>query len=442
MKNNSRYLRLPEVKAAECRDDSIFTRYLLPISGFILAVLFVLFSASLSNAATVTLYPDGEVSMTNFTGNPVTTPNSYQNVDDPAVDDTDYNTSTGTIGANFVVSMQSSIAYTDSTINSVTIYVRGTVVGGSGQNEQFDFRPVGDAFQGGQVLADDPTVSLYSAVYDDATYGWTPTDVDALQIEVNVTQVAVGEEVRVSEVYAIVDYTQNLEVSGFTATDLNTDGEVQLNWTNPSYAGFTAVKIVRSTGAPPPPGCSVGTVVYDGAVSPQTDSGLTNDTEYFYLACTYDTDTGTGGDQFSLGVSVSATPTLSKEATAFTATDLSTSGEIQLSWTNPSYTGFTAVKIVRTTGAAPLPGCSIGTVVYDGTVSPQTDSGLTNDTEYFYLACSYDTDTGTGGDQFSLGVGDSDIPTSGDPAPDTTITAPTVSSTVVSSPYTITGTAV
>ena len=68
--------------------------------------------------------------------------------------------------------------------------------------------------------------------------------------------------------------------------------------------------------------------------------------------------------------------------TGFTAA--AGNGQVGLSWANPT-TAFTQVTIVRKAGAPPAD-LADGTVVYDGTGTSVTDTGLTNGTQYFYAA--------------------------------------------------------
>jgi len=63
--------------------------------------------------------------------------------------------------------------------------------------------------------------------------------------------------------------------------------------------------------------------------------------------------------------------------------------QLSLSWTNP-VTAFAGVKILRKTGSAPLTTAD-GIVAYNGTGTSLIDIGLTNGTQYYYTAFTYDT---------------------------------------------------
>ena len=97
------------------------------------------------------------------------------------------------------------------------------------------------------------------------------------------------------------DTTPPADVAGFTATP--GDGQVGLAWSNPGDADFAGVKILRRTGSYPAHP-SDGAVVYNGAGTAATDTGLVNGTEYFYKAFSFDPVPNYAG-----GVAARATPT-------------------------------------------------------------------------------------------------------------------------------------
>ncbi|RME92537.1 MAG: hypothetical protein D6767_03010 [Candidatus Hydrogenedentota bacterium] len=161
------------------------------------------------------------------------------------------------------------------------------------------------------------------------------------------------------------------------------DGQIRLTWVNPTFTTFAGVKVIRKTGSAPV-SVNDGTLVYDGTGTSYTDTGLTNGTEYYYAVFTYDNQ-----GNYSQGVTVGATP---QDAAPDNVSNLTiTVGESQLtlSWTNPSNSDFAGVKVVRKTGGYAA-SVSDGTLVYDGTGTTFTDTGLTNGTQYYYSVFSYD----------------------------------------------------
>ena len=70
-------------------------------------------------------------------------------------------------------------------------------------------------------------------------------------------------------------------VSGFSATLVGQN--VRFTWQNPSFATFAAVRIVRGTGSIPAAPTD-GNMIYDGAGTETTDSGVTEKTQYYYVA--------------------------------------------------------------------------------------------------------------------------------------------------------------
>jgi uncharacterized repeat protein (TIGR02543 family) len=65
------------------------------------------------------------------------------------------------------------------------------------------------------------------------------------------------------------------------------------------------------------------------------------------------------------------------------------SGQVTLSWTNPSDSDFNGVLILRKAGVAPADPTD-GTVVYDGIATNTQDQGLDNGKTYYYAVFAYD----------------------------------------------------
>ncbi len=116
---------------------------------------------------------------------------------------------------------------------------------------------------------------------------------------------------------------------------------------------------------------------------------------------------------------------------------------ITVSWTNPADADFSQVVILRkagssiadkpTEGATYAPGNTIGasTVFYVGTVSPQTNSGLTNGTTYYYRIFAKDGS----GNYSSLGTEVSGVPEAAPPPPPPSNASGTLTSSIYATSY-------
>lgn len=176
-------------------------------------------------------------------------------------------------------------------------------------------------------------------------------------------------------------------VRNFTVTNPGTGNTLNLSWSNPYNLSFAGVKLVRAAGATAPADCSIGTLVYDGAATSYSDTGLTDGAQYSYRVCSYNWI-----PTYSIGVTGSGTPSDTappSEVTGFTA--IAGNTLVALLWTNPTSADFAGTKILRKTGSLPS-SCSDGTAtqVYSGTGTSVFDTGRTNGTAYYYRACTFD----------------------------------------------------
>lgn len=71
---------------------------------------------------------------------------------------------------------------------------------------------------------------------------------------------------------------------------------------------------------------------------------------------------------------------------SFQATYNSTTGNIDLTWQNPVFAQFAAVRIMRMTAPSISGSPSVGTLIYDGVGQAAVDAGVSLDTTYFYTA--------------------------------------------------------
>ena len=103
--------------------------------------------------------------------------------------------------------------------------------------------------------------------------------------------------------FTLNDTSPPANVVNFTAIPRN--GQISLSWMNPSDSDFSGVKILRKVnGYPTSP--TDGMVIYDGAETSYTDTGLTNGTTYFYIVFSYDEV-----PNYSWGAQTDAAPTTS-----------------------------------------------------------------------------------------------------------------------------------
>jgi hypothetical protein len=171
--------------------------------------------------------------------------------------------------------------------------------------------------------------------------------------------------------------------ANFTATAGNES--IALSWSHASHPDYTNVLIRRDTSTYPAASTD-GDPIYSGPATSHTDSGLTNGTQYFYTAFSYDASFNVGA-----GINATATPadtTAPANVTSFAAAQ-GASGVINLSWTNPTDTDFVKVLIRRATTGYPFYPTD-GTTVYDDTGTSTSDTGLTPGTTYYYTAFPYD----------------------------------------------------
>ena len=189
---------------------------------------------------------------------------------------------------------------------------------------------------------------------------------------------------------ALADEIPPSEVKYFSAAFL-TPTEVRLSWSNPTAdSDWVGVEIRRDTSGYPADE-NAGTHVYKGASQPFTDTSLITDGSktYYYAAFSYD---AAATPNYSSGVRTIITPGSGDNVapgpiTNFTATP--GDGHIALSWTNPTDTDFEGVVIRRDFGTYPINQWA-GELVYNGAGTSVDDTGLINDTDYYYAAFTYD----------------------------------------------------
>lgn len=189
---------------------------------------------------------------------------------------------------------------------------------------------------------------------------------------------------------------------------------VYLTWKDPSDiaqsslnsgAKWAGTKVVRKTGSEPT-SPDDGTEVLNEktrdqySASEYADSGLLNDTTYYYAIYPYTTD-GT----YSTGVQVSAMPYIENPSPCTDISARARDKKVTITWTDPPETEkkenqtvtWAGTKLVRKLESAPE-SYDDGELLKTSTTHDEhktngyEDTGLENGTEYFYAVFSYSTD--------------------------------------------------
>ena len=168
------------------------------------------------------------------------------------------------------------------------------------------------------------------------------------------------------------------------------NGAVVLNWPVASDSvGVTGYRIYRWIPAPlgstyTADAVPIATV---GATTTYTDTRAANGTTYYYIVRALDAATNVGPRSPTASTTPDGTPP--GPATNLVATP--GDGQVSLSWIRPADADLAGVMVVRKPGGTAPSGPEDGTVVYNGTASSCTDTGLTNGQPYAYAAFAYDT---------------------------------------------------
>ena len=182
------------------------------------------------------------------------------------------------------------------------------------------------------------------------------------------------------------------DITNFTVTEGINNGEIMGSWINPPATDFAGVRFRYRIDGAFPNSIDDGTLLDDKNGLPGTmDStiwiGLDPERTYHIKGFAHD-----GGPNFSPGVEANTfikprdlTPP--GDVMNLTATPIGT--QISLSWTNPTDSDFSGVKILRKIGGFPTSPTD-GTDISDSTGTSFTDTGLTSGTTYFYTAYAHD----------------------------------------------------
>lgn len=189
----------------------------------------------------------------------------------------------------------------------------------------------------------------------------------------------------------------------FSATNQNQGTQISITWTNPNSVNLLARELYVSTTDITNANrdyCNTNTTLLDdtiGTGSNSNDSYVYSSnvgtTYYFKIFAIYEIS---GDIKYSDGVSnlITATDTTPpSDVTNLVVTE--GNAQVDLTWTDPTDSDWAGTKIIRKTGSYPVDE-NDGVAVVNSTVknqyssTPFTDTGLTNNTTYYYQAFPYD----------------------------------------------------
>jgi hypothetical protein len=219
-----------------------------------------------------------------------------------------------------------------------------------------------------------------------------------------VTLSATDDAGQTSETKATITVSYEQFVSHFTAT--RGDEQITLEWTLPSDPDYQNIVIRRSTSAAPTEPDDPGDDPIAGELDPPdtttshvdgagTDNPLENGTKYYYSIFAYKT-----GPIYGTAVSASATPKDVTPPAAPTAVVVTAgAGSATITWTDPADADFVDVdnpghiEVRRSKTSYPQTPTD-GQPADCGDVAPTiqscADSGLDDDTRYFYTVFAFD----------------------------------------------------
>lgn len=182
-------------------------------------------------------------------------------------------------------------------------------------------------------------------------------------------------------------------ISNFTGNSNDLGTEISLSWINPNVVEFQKVQIFMSdtdiSNLTYEELALNGNMIVNAKVATHIVTGLKhNDTRYFKAFGLFNV---LGEEKVSTGVSL--TVTTKDIIPPDTITNFSAEKDdkqVTLTWTNPSDSDFSNVKILYKQGSYPS-SPNDGIVAYEGSGNSVTVTGLVNDVEYYFRAFTYDT---------------------------------------------------
>jgi hypothetical protein len=388
-------------------------------------------------ADTLTLYPNanGSVNQWKWTGGSQDYSNWLTNDGDTTFAKTNKN------GKTQVVNLDDHTSETG-TINSVTVYaVARLKANGDDKLALVVYIPTTSYASPGQSVTTSYATYSYTWNTNPSTgSAWTWTEIDNLQAGVKYIKGTSGQEIRVTQVYVVVDYTPpsaqtiigngtldystktvgpsytNQAVDAFTlktssgsdtVTEIVVDGSGSTDLADVATNG---VKLYRDDGTNPGDWDAgdtlIATTSFSGTTATFSSLNINVTTTEEQYLITYDivssptngdtlvgyVSSVTAGNPITNNDSADATLTIDAQAPATVADFDASDGENQqstLSWTNPSDSDLAEVLVMRKTTGYPADHTD-GTQVYQNTsptpggAESYVDTGLTNGTTYYY----------------------------------------------------------
>ena len=178
-----------------------------------------------------------------------------------------------------------------------------------------------------------------------------------------------------------------------SASVVNGNGEVTLNWVNPTNADLDRIVIRRGDNNFPPDaqsGLSVASLDNGQGSIPETftDTGLNNFDDYFYSLFALDANNNT-----SVAVTLTGEPIDNDAPPTVSLTTIEELDQrIDFIWTNPTDPDFDRLRILRRDDIFPTDAFdAAATLIYEGTDTSVSDiTGLINGTPYNYRFFSLD----------------------------------------------------
>jgi hypothetical protein len=219
---------------------------------------------------------------------------------------------------------------------------------------------------------------IYQKSFASGTVGVFEEAIDVLNVKYITVGGVSGTSVTISEldVYENSDITAPATPTGLTSTSL--DGQVDLSWDANTETDLAGYNVYQSTDN------VTFTKVNTSLITTTSYSvtGLTNGTTYYFTVSAVDTS----GNESAQSTSVSATPSASTttdttppgEVTGLSETHTDT--EVTLSWTNPTDSDFSKVKLYKD-----------GAFVAEGSLTSYIFSGLMPSTSYTFEVTTVDS---------------------------------------------------